>query len=75
MTFSTPLTTIIGYLALLHENDDLPTSTRQRYIASAYEKSERLEGLINDSSKSLVTIFKLSPLNERLLMFRFFASK
>lgn len=44
----TPLTTIIGYLALLHENDDLPTSTRQRYIASAYEKSERLEGLINE---------------------------
>ncbi len=44
----TPLTTIIGYLALLNENDDLPTTTRQRYIASAYEKSERLETLINE---------------------------
>lgn len=44
----TPLTTIIGYLALLNENDDLPAATRQRYIASAYDKSERLETLINE---------------------------
>lgn len=44
----TPLTTIIGYLALLNESSDLPAATRQRYIASAYEKSERLETLIDE---------------------------
>lgn len=44
----TPLTSVIGYLALLDEAPDLPEETRKRYIQNAYAKSERLETLINE---------------------------
>lgn len=44
----TPLTSVIGYLALLDEAPDLPDDARRRYIATASEKAVRLEGLIDE---------------------------
>ena len=44
----TPLTSVIGYLSLLDEAPDLPEAARRRYIATADEKAQRLEGLIDE---------------------------
>lgn len=44
----TPLTSVIGYLALLDEAPDMPEATRERYTRSALEKAERLEGLVEE---------------------------
>lgn len=43
----TPLTSIIGYLDLVSRKD-LPSDTREKYIGIAYNKSIRLEKLIED---------------------------
>ncbi|MDF2588718.1 MAG: two-component sensor histidine kinase [Anaerocolumna sp.] len=44
----TPLTSIIGYLELVSDQNKLNSDTRQRYIEIAYNKSKRLEKLIED---------------------------
>ena len=44
----TPLTSVMGYLALLEENPDLPPEQRARYIGIARSKAERLEELIGE---------------------------
>ena len=44
----TPLTSMIGYLSLLEEINDMPTKQREKYIGIALEKSYRLEDLINE---------------------------
>lgn len=44
----TPLTTVIGYLSLLHEASDMPEAQKEKYIGIALDKSERLETLINE---------------------------
>jgi len=44
----TPLTSIIGYLELVSDKDKLTPETKQRYIEIAYNKSKRLEKLIED---------------------------
>lgn len=44
----TPLTSMIGYLSLLDEIDDMPREQRKKYTAVALEKSYRLEDLINE---------------------------
>lgn len=44
----TPLTSMIGYLSLLDEIDDMPKKQRQKYISIALEKSYKLEDLINE---------------------------
>ena len=44
----TPLTSIIGYLDLVSKNDNLTEDGRKRYIEIAYNKSKRLEKLIED---------------------------
>lgn len=44
----TPLTSIIGYLDLVRLKDDLSTEDKKKYISIAYDKSKRLEKLIND---------------------------
>jgi len=44
----TPLTSMIGYLSLLNEIDDMPEEQRKKYTAVALEKSYRLEDLINE---------------------------
>lgn len=44
----TPLTSIIGYLDLVSNKDDLGDEVRKQYISIAYNKSKRLERLIED---------------------------
>lgn len=44
----TPLTTVIGYLNLLHETPDIPPEQRAKYTDIALDKAERLEMLINE---------------------------
>lgn len=44
----TPLTSIIGYLSLLDEIDDMPKQQQKKYISVALDKSYRLEELTNE---------------------------
>lgn len=44
----TPLTSIIGYLSILDEIDDMPKKKQKNYISIALDKSYRLEDLINE---------------------------
>lgn len=44
----TPLTSVIGYLTLLHDEPDISTALRDRYTGIALNKAERLEDLINE---------------------------
>ncbi|MBO5321893.1 MAG: HAMP domain-containing histidine kinase [Clostridia bacterium] len=44
----TPLTSVIGYLSLLEEAQDLPIEQRAKYTGIALDKAYRLEQLINE---------------------------
>ncbi|MDF2802585.1 MAG: integral rane sensor signal transduction histidine kinase [Anaerocolumna sp.] len=44
----TPLTSIIGYLDLVSAGSKVPQETKEQYIKVAYNKSKRLEKLIED---------------------------
>jgi len=44
----TPLTSVIGYLSLLEETQDLPIEQRAKYTGIALDKAYRLEQLINE---------------------------
>lgn len=44
----TPLTSMIGYLSILNEMDDMPNKQQEKYIKIALDKSYRLEELINE---------------------------
>lgn len=44
----TPLTSMIGYLSILDEIDDMPKKKQKKYISIALDKSYRLEELINE---------------------------
>ena len=44
----TPLTTVIGYLSLLHEAPDMPEQQKETYVKVSLNKAERLERLINE---------------------------
>ena len=44
----TPLTSVIGYLELLHSEKDLPVEAKDKYAEIAYTKSVRLEELMNE---------------------------
>lgn len=44
----TPLTSMIGYLSLLDEIEDMPKNNQKKYIKVALEKSYKLEELINE---------------------------
>ena len=44
----TPLTSIIGYLELLVNNKTVDSQTKDKYLVIAYEKSKKLEELIED---------------------------
>lgn len=44
----TPLTSMIGYLSILDEMDDMPKEQKKKYTSIALDKSYRLEGLINE---------------------------
>lgn len=56
----TPLTSVIGYLALLQGEPDLPIDLRNRYTGIALEKAERLENLINEFFE--ITRFNLTTM-------------
>ncbi len=44
----TPLTSVIGYLSLLEEVENMPTEQRRKYTHIALDKSYRLEKMINE---------------------------
>lgn len=44
----TPLASVIGYLNLLHDGENLPVELREKYFAITLDKAERLEDLINE---------------------------
>ena len=44
----TPLTSVLGYLALLKEDQHISMEQRNKYLAIAWNKANRLESLIND---------------------------
>lgn len=44
----TPLTSIIGYLTILKEENDLTERFRRKYLQISYDKALRLEDLINE---------------------------
>lgn len=44
----TPLTSVIGYLSLLHEAPDMPENQKEKYIQITLEKAYRLETLVNE---------------------------
>lgn len=56
----TPLSSVIGYLSLLHEAPDMPKEQKAKYVGIALEKAERLEELINEFFE--ITRFNLQTL-------------
>ena len=56
----TPLSSVIGYLTLLHDEGQISPELRERYLGIALEKAERLEDLINEFFE--ITRFNLSEI-------------
>jgi two-component system sensor histidine kinase VanS len=56
----TPLTSVIGYLSLLRDEREISEELREKYLAVALEKAERLEDLINEFFE--ITRFNLTHL-------------
>lgn len=54
----TPLTSVIGYLTLLRDENQISENLREKYLAISLEKAERLEDLINEFFE--ITRFNLS---------------
>lgn len=44
----TPLTSVIGYLSLLHESPDIPREQKEKYIRITLEKANHLEKLVDE---------------------------
>ena len=57
----TPITSVIGYLTLLHDEQQISEEIRQRYLSIALDKSERLDDLINEFFE--ITRFNLSHIS------------
>ena len=56
----TPLTSVIGYLTLLRDENRISEELRQKYLAISLDKAERLEDLINEFFE--ITRFNLSDI-------------
>lgn len=56
----TPLTSVIGYLTLLHDENQISEELREKYLSISLEKAERLEELINEFFE--ITRFNLSEI-------------
>ncbi len=56
----TPLTSVIGYLTLLHDESQISEALREKYLSISLEKAERLEELINEFFE--ITRFNLSEI-------------
>lgn len=57
----TPLTSVIGYLTLLHDEKEISPALQDKYLSIALEKAERLEDLINEFFD--ITRFNLTHLS------------
>ncbi|NBI07653.1 sensor histidine kinase [Senegalia massiliensis] len=57
----TPLTSILGYLSILKDEHDLSNNFRKKYLQIVYDKSERLEELINEFFD--ITRYNLKDIN------------
>lgn len=57
----TPLSSVIGYLTLLRDENMISEETRQKYLSIALDKAERLEDLINEFFE--ITRFNLSNIS------------
>ncbi|MCR5716659.1 MAG: HAMP domain-containing histidine kinase [Lachnospiraceae bacterium] len=57
----TPLTSVIGYLSLLHDEQQISEELRAKYLGITLEKAERLEDLINEFFE--ITRFNLSHIS------------
>ena len=57
----TPLTSIIGYLTILKEEEDLSQSFRKKYLGISHNKALRLEDLINEFFD--ITRYNLQDIN------------
>lgn len=57
----TPLTSVIGYLTILKEDDLISNSLRQKYLSISLAKAERLEELINEFFE--ITQFNISDIS------------
>ena len=60
----TPLTTIVGYLELIKNNQQLTKEEIQKYSSVAYEKSKRLQSMMDD----LVEFTSLDQANVKIHM-------
>jgi two-component system sensor histidine kinase VanS len=60
----TPLTSVIGYLTLLREENQISQELRDKYLSISLEKAERLEELINEFFE--ITRFNLTNLSLEL---------
>ncbi len=60
----TPLTSVIGYLTLLHDETQISPQLRAKYTGIALDKAERLEELINEFFD--ITRFSLTTLTLNL---------
>ena len=54
----TPLTSVIGYLTLLHDETQISEELKEKYLSISLDKAERLEDLINEFFE--ITRFNLS---------------
>ncbi len=59
----TPLTSVIGYLTLLRDEQEIPPELREKYLSISLDKAERLEELINEFFE--ITRFNLSNIDLR----------
>ena len=57
----TPLTSVIGYLTLLKDEQQISSELRQKYLSISLDKAERLEDLINEFFE--ITRFNLTTLS------------
>lgn len=56
----TPLTSVIGYLTLLRDENQISEELREKYLSISLEKAERLEDLINEFFE--ITRFNLTSI-------------
>lgn len=56
----TPLSSVIGYLTLLHDERQISPELQEKYLSIALDKAERLEDLINEFFE--ITRFNLSEI-------------
>ncbi len=60
----TPLTSVIGYLTLLRDENQISQELREKYLSISLDKAERLEELINEFFE--ITRFNLTNLTMEL---------